>query len=108
VKILSVLSPPSSHKFYLFQSIDKRYVAVVIEELLLSLHNSCIPVQPFVYEMLVNCLMKGGQFQKLHQLIAYRVIEDSKPLVSNKIIQIHTVVSTIVRRKVQCHSGKSS
>lgn len=69
-----------------FQLVDNSYVAIVIEELLLSLHKSFITVQPFVYEMLVSCLMKCGQFRKLHQLIAYRVVEDSKPLVSHFLI----------------------
>ncbi|CAJ0939299.1 unnamed protein product, partial [Mesorhabditis belari] len=39
-----------------------------------------ITVQPYLYEVLVNTLVLAGDFLKLHQLINYKVVSDSKPM----------------------------
>eukprot|EP00762_Andalucia_godoyi_P001317 ANDGO_04846.mRNA.1 Mic1 domain-containing protein DDB_G0286707 len=49
-------------------------------EYIRSLHASCIPVQHFIFEFLIRCLVKLGKFADLHILIQYNVISASVPV----------------------------
>ena len=57
----------------------KRVIAIVIEYLR-SLSERQIPAQHFLYEILINLLVRSGQWYQLHQLLQYHVIADTKPL----------------------------
>jgi len=57
----------------------KRLVAVLIEYIR-SLNQQRIPVQHYLYEILINTLVHRNCFYQLHQLLQYHVISDSKPL----------------------------
>lgn len=58
---------------------SKRLIAVLIEYLR-SLNEQKIPIQHYLYEILINTLVHCNQFYQLHQLLQYHVITDSKPL----------------------------
>ena len=57
----------------------KRVIAILIEYLR-SLEERNIPAQHFLHELLINLLVRSGQFYELHQLLQYHIIADSKPL----------------------------
>ena len=57
----------------------KKVVAIVIEYLR-SLEERQIPAQHFLHELLINLLVRSGQFYQLHQFLQYHIISDSKPL----------------------------
>ena len=58
-----------------------RFVVAVVNEYIRSLVQYHIPVQHFIYEMLIEALARLGQFYQLHQLFQYHAVADSKPLV---------------------------
>lgn len=57
----------------------KRLVSVLIEYIR-SLNQQRIPVQHYLYEILINTLVHSSNFYQLHQFLQYHVISDSKPL----------------------------
>ena len=57
----------------------KRVIAIVIEYLR-SLEERQIPASHFLHELLINLLVRSGQYYQLHQLLQYHIISDSKPL----------------------------
>jgi len=57
----------------------KRLVAVLMEYIR-SLNQQRIPVQHYLYEILINTLVHCNCFYQLHQFLQYHVISDSKPL----------------------------
>ncbi|XP_059481011.1 regulator of MON1-CCZ1 complex isoform X2 [Neocloeon triangulifer] len=57
----------------------KLVVAVMIEYVR-SLGDSRIPVQHYLYELLINTMVHRKAFFQLHQLLQYHVVTDSKPL----------------------------
>ena len=54
-------------------------VAVTIE-FIRSLHKFQIPVEHFLFELIMNLLIENKCFYQLHQFLQYHVISDSKPL----------------------------
>ena len=69
-----VVSPLAEHK-----DVNKFIIAVLIEYIR-SLSQLCIPVEFFLYEMLINILVRQKQFYQLHQFLQYHVVSDSKQL----------------------------
>ena len=67
----ALLTPESSR---LLVSLLIEYIRCLIQ------HH--IPVQHYLYELLLNTLVKNKQYYQLHQFIQYFVVSDSKPLVS--------------------------
>nr|CAG4641510.1 EOG090X028B [Eurycercus lamellatus] len=57
-----------------------RFVVCVVNEYIRSLVQYHIPVQHFIYEVLIEALARLGQFYQLHQLFQYHAVADSKPL----------------------------
>lgn len=57
-----------------------KFVVAVIVEYIRSLSQVQIPVQYYLYELVINTLVKHGCFYQLHQLLQYHVLSDSKPL----------------------------
>lgn len=62
-----------------------RFVVAVVNEYIRSLVQHHIPVQHFVYEVLIETLVRLGQFYQLHQLFQYHAVADSKPLVNRSV-----------------------
>lgn len=56
---------------------DYAYVVVIVTEYIRSLNDLNIPVESYIYEVIVNVLVRNGQYFKLHQLLQYHVIADS-------------------------------
>ncbi|RCN28418.1 putative colon cancer-associated protein Mic1 [Ancylostoma caninum] len=61
-------------------STDSKFVADVMLQYLRSLHRWSVPVEAYFLELVVEALAQSGEMAKLHQLVTYRVISDSKPL----------------------------
>ncbi|UJR25123.1 hypothetical protein I4U23_006482 [Adineta vaga] len=62
------------------QSQSFKFPTSIIIEYIRSLNDYNIPVQYFIYELLVNLLVKNNQFFQLQQLIQYQVLTDSLQL----------------------------
>nr|CAB3265608.1 uncharacterized protein C18orf8 homolog [Phallusia mammillata] len=60
------------------EEIKSSFKVSVLIEYIKSLHSFKVDIQSFVYELLVTCLVKGGSYFELQQLMLHRVIEDSK------------------------------
>lgn len=60
--------------------LSERFVISVLLEYVHSLLKHQIPVQYFLYELVINVLVRNGMFFQLHQYLQYRVFTDSKPL----------------------------
>ena len=67
------------------QMTDIKFSASIIIEYIRSLNDYNIPVQYFIYELLVNLLVRYNQFFQLQQLIQYQVLTDSLQLGKNRI-----------------------
>jgi hypothetical protein len=59
---------------------DRRFLSWVLLEYIRSLVDYQIPVQHFLYELLINSLVMNGNYYQLHQLLQYHAVSDSKPL----------------------------
>ncbi len=57
-----------------------KFLVAVLVEYVRSLHKVLIPVEHFLYEMIMNVLIENKCFYQLHQFLQYHVISDSKPL----------------------------
>ena len=65
----------------------------IVMEYIRSLNNYDIPVQYFIYELLVNLLVKNNQFFQLQQLIQYQVLTDSLQLGKKSLSSMYTLNS---------------
>merc|ERR1719443_2469766 len=52
----------------------------VLVEYIRSLNQFQIPVQHYLYELMINTLVLNNSFYQLHQFLQYHVFTDSKPL----------------------------
>ena len=59
-----------------------RFILAVINEYVRSLVQYHIPVQHFIYEMLIEAFVRLRQLYQLHQFFQYHAVADSKPLVT--------------------------
>ncbi|KAL1124722.1 hypothetical protein AAG570_001345 [Ranatra chinensis] len=59
---------------------ESRFVTWALLEYIRSLVDFQITVYHNLYEILINSLVKNGNFYQLHQLLQYHAVEDSKPL----------------------------
>ncbi|CAB3369225.1 Hypothetical predicted protein [Cloeon dipterum] len=57
-----------------------KFVVAVLIEYVRSLGDNRIPVQHYLYELLINTMVHRKAFFQLHQLLQYHVVSDSKPL----------------------------
>ncbi|XP_032780972.2 regulator of MON1-CCZ1 complex [Daphnia magna] len=57
-----------------------RFIVAIVSEYIRSLVQYHIPVQHFIYEVLIEAFARLGQFYQLHQLFQYHAVADSKPL----------------------------
>jgi hypothetical protein len=62
------------------QKLGEQFVLSVLLEYVHSLLKHQIPVQYFLYELIINVLVRNRMFFQLHQYLQYRVFSDSKPL----------------------------
>lgn len=57
-----------------------KYLVAVLVEYIRSLNKLQIPVEHFLFEMVMNILIENKCFYQLHQFLQYHVISDSKAL----------------------------
>ncbi len=59
---------------------NSNYTISVIIEYFRSLNFQFIPIEHYLYKLLVNALIKANKLYQLHQYLQYHVLSDSKPL----------------------------
>ncbi|KAK3089040.1 hypothetical protein FSP39_000342 [Pinctada imbricata] len=72
-----------THVFSVFEDnkdIKYKFMVAVIIEYIRSLNQCAIPVQHYLYELIINILVPNNCFYQLHQFLQYHVLTDSKPL----------------------------
>ncbi|XP_033739671.1 regulator of MON1-CCZ1 complex-like [Pecten maximus] len=72
-----------THVFSIFEdSKDMKYkfIVAVLIEYIRSLNQQGIPVQHYLYELIINTLVHNNCCYQLHQFLQYHVLSDSKPL----------------------------
>ena len=57
-----------------------KFLVAVVVEYIRSLNKLQIPVEHFLFELVMNLLIENKCFYQLHQFLQYHVISDSKPL----------------------------
>ena len=57
-----------------------KFLVATVVEYIRSLHKLHIPVEHFLYEVVINLLIENKCFYQLHQFLQYHVISDSRPL----------------------------
>ena len=78
--IYTNIMSPLLEKATLDKTISLKKVIAILIEYLRSLEERQIPAQHFLHELLINLLVRSGQFYQLHQLLQYHIISDSKPI----------------------------
>jgi len=61
-------------------NVDHKYMVAVVTEYMRSLNFYGISVRHFLYEFVINVLVRNKRFYQLHQLLQYRVVTDSLPV----------------------------
>jgi len=56
---------------------DYKFIVAVLTEYIRSLNFHHLSVEPFLYELLINFLVRKQRFYQLHQLLQYHVVSDS-------------------------------
>lgn len=59
---------------------NAKYTIAIIIEYFRSLSCNYIPIEHYLYKLLVNALIKSNRLYQLHQYLQYHVLSDSKPL----------------------------
>ncbi|XP_052074242.1 regulator of MON1-CCZ1 complex-like [Mytilus californianus] len=62
------------------EEIKYKFKVAVLIEYIRSLSQCNIPVQHYLYELIINILVRNNCFYQLHQFLQYHVLADSKPL----------------------------
>ncbi|XP_052778357.1 regulator of MON1-CCZ1 complex-like isoform X2 [Mya arenaria] len=62
------------------EEIPYKFKVAVLIEYIRSLSQREIPVQHYLYELIINILVHNNCFYQLHQFLQYHVLSDSKPL----------------------------
>ena len=71
---------------------ELKFATSIVIEYIRSLNDYNITVQYFIYELLVNLLVKSNQFFQLQQLIQYQVLTDSLQLGKRHILSPSSTV----------------
>jgi hypothetical protein len=82
-KVVIEQSDMFTHVFSVFEDykdIKYKFVVAVLIEYIRSLNQFYIPVQHYLYELIINVLVHNNCFYQLHQFLQYHVLSDSKPL----------------------------
>ncbi|KAJ8305389.1 hypothetical protein KUTeg_015934, partial [Tegillarca granosa] len=72
-----------THVFSVFEDnkdIKYKFMVAVLIEYIRSLSHFTIPVQHYLYELIINILVHNNCFYQLHQFLQYHVLSDSKPV----------------------------
>ncbi|XP_077990884.1 regulator of MON1-CCZ1 complex-like [Glandiceps talaboti] len=72
-----------THVFSVFvdnKDVKHKFIVAVLMEYIRSLNQFQIPVQHYLYELVINTLVQNNFFYQLHQFLQYHVLSDSKPL----------------------------
>lgn len=64
------------------ENVTDRFIVFVLTEYVRSLTQYRIPVQHYIYELLIHAMVRQKAFYQLHQFLQNYVVNDSKHLVS--------------------------
>lgn len=67
--------------------VTDKYIVFVLTEYIRSLTQYRIPVQHYIYELVIHAMVRQKAFYQLHQFMQNYVVNDSKHLVSCKSLQ---------------------
>jgi hypothetical protein len=59
---------------------NSKFTIAIIIEYFRSLNSQFIPIEHYLFKLLVNALIKANRLYQLHQYLQYHVLSDSKPL----------------------------
>ncbi|XP_078317417.1 regulator of MON1-CCZ1 complex-like [Crassostrea virginica] len=62
------------------KNLKYKFMVAALIEYIRSLSENNITVQHYLYEMIINILVRNNCFYQLHQFLQYHVLQDSKPL----------------------------
>lgn len=62
------------------KGVNDQYVIFVVTEYIRSLTQFQIPVNHYIYELVINAMVRRKAFYQLHQFLMCHVVTDSKPL----------------------------
>lgn len=62
-------------------NVTDQFVVIILTEYIRSLSQFQIPVQHYIYELILHAMVRQKAFYQLHQFLQYHVVSDSKPLV---------------------------
>ncbi|XP_074641074.1 regulator of MON1-CCZ1 complex-like isoform X2 [Tubulanus polymorphus] len=62
------------------KDIHYKFIVAVLIEYIRSANVNQIQVQHYLYELVINTLVRHGCFYQLHQFLQYHVLSDSKPI----------------------------
>uniref|UniRef100_A0A673K1I8 Uncharacterized protein n=1 Tax=Sinocyclocheilus rhinocerous TaxID=307959 RepID=A0A673K1I8_9TELE len=62
------------------KGVKHKFIIAVLMEYIRSLNQFQIPVQHYLYELVIKTLVQHNLFYMLHQFLQYHVLSDSKPL----------------------------
>ncbi|XP_005990808.1 regulator of MON1-CCZ1 complex isoform X1 [Latimeria chalumnae] len=62
------------------KDVPHKFTVAVLMEYIRSLNQFQIPVQHYLYELVIKTLVQHNLFYMLHQFLQYHVLSDSKPL----------------------------
>jgi len=80
VRELSLTHTPLTRRLLVPQMVDYQYFVAFAIEYIRSLNFHHIPVQHFMYELVINALVRNRRFYQLHQFLQYHVVSDSIPV----------------------------
>eukprot|EP01121_Diplochlamys_sp_Union-15-3_P008527 TRINITY_DN2264_c0_g2_i1.p1 TRINITY_DN2264_c0_g2~~TRINITY_DN2264_c0_g2_i1.p1 ORF type:complete len:638 (-),score=93.50 TRINITY_DN2264_c0_g2_i1:4-1917(-) len=69
---------------------NPKYMVAVLTEYIRTLNFKKIPVHSFLYELLIDILVRNNRFNQLHQFLQYHVISDSMH-VACQLLSLETV-----------------
>ncbi len=75
-----------------FQNCEKitdQYIVFAVTEYIRSLTQFQIPVQHYIYELVINAMVRQNAFYQLHQFLMCHVVTDSKPLVMTNYVDVY-------------------
>jgi len=62
------------------EGVTDQYTIFVVTEYIRSLAQFQIPVNHYIYELVINAMVRRKSFYQLHQFLMCHVVTDSKPL----------------------------
>lgn len=60
-----------------WQTVDSKFMVGILLEFVRSLSARQLPVHHYIYELIIDILVKTGRLHQLHQFLQYHAVSDS-------------------------------